>query len=418
MARHRAALRLTFGATLALVWGTMAREPLPGLTAVLAAQILVGMPRPPRPGQAAALVAVIAGTGGLTFAVGAAFAERLLILAAVLGLLFFVGFAMRDRAAGRPSLPATMLLNATAVVPVLTVQADILGVGVVETLVTAAARAMLVVWLLYALLPAPQEEAATSAPTGAAPATGVPVTKHSGAARTLAKVAIVLPAELFYLTEPSALAFPALLGLVTFLSAQDPAAGRAQLVILLLGNLVGSIAAAAASAVLEVGPPLPVLTLMALLGSLGFAGWIMTQGGRPGGSVALTGLVTFLMLFGLSASPLPFEVPVLDRIVDIGVLSLYTIGATALLLPPPEPRWPAPPRAARPPVSGLSRLAARSRNIQTIVRKIRAPTFRRRTRPRSIHLLAILHPSAFLEGPMADDRMRVTREHNPTTAPT
>ena len=54
--------------------------------------------------------------------------------------------------------------------------------------------------------------------------------------------------------------------LVTFLSAQDPAAGRTQLVILLLGNLVGSIAAAAASTVLEVGPPLPALMLMALLG--------------------------------------------------------------------------------------------------------------------------------------------------------
>jgi hypothetical protein len=168
----------------------------------------------------------------------------------------------------------------------------------------------------------------------------MPVTERRGAARTLAKVAIVLPAQLFYLTEPTALAFPALLGLVTFLTAQDPAAGRIQLLILLLGNLVGSVAAAAASAVLEVGPPLPALTLMALLGSLGFAGWIMTAGRRPGGAVALTGLVTFLMLFGLTASPTSFEVPVLDRIADIFVLSLYTIGTTALLLPTPEPRVP------------------------------------------------------------------------------
>ena len=334
-------LRLAFAATLALVWGTMAREPLPGLTAVLAAQILVGLPRPPRPGQAAAVLAVIAATGGVTFAAGAAFADRLLILMAALGLLFFLGFAMRERAAGRPSLPATMLLNATAVVPVLTVQADILGAGVVETLVTAAARAMVVVWLLYALLPAPQEETATGAPAGASTATNMPATTHAGAARIFAKVAIVLPAEFFYLTEPSALAFPALLGLVTFLSAQDPAAGRAQLVILLLGNLVGSIAAAAAAAVLEVGPPLPALTLMGLLGALGFAGWIMTKGRRPGGAVALTGLVTFLMLFGLSASPTSFEVPVLDRIMDIAVLSLYTIGAAELLLPQLKSHGPA-----------------------------------------------------------------------------
>jgi len=339
MARHRAALRLAFAATLALVWGTMASEPLPGLTAVLAAQILVGIPRPPRPGQAMALVAVIAGTGGAAYAVTAAFADRLTLLMAALGLLFLLGFAMRERAAGRPSLPATMLLNATAVVPGLTFQADVLGAGVLETLVTAAERAPLIVWLLYALFPAPQEEAAISVPAGAAPASGMPVTERGGTARTLAKVAIVLPAQLFYLAEPTALAFPALLGLVTFLTAQDPAAGRAQLVILLLGNLVGSVAAAAASVVLEVGPPLAALTLMALLVSLSFARRIMTAGRRPGGAVALTGLVTFLMLFGFAAAPVPFEVPVLDRIVDIFVLSLYTVGATTLLLPPPDQRW-------------------------------------------------------------------------------
>src|SRR5215472_7780073 len=260
-ARQRAALRLALATTLALVWGTMAGESLPGLTAVLAAQILVGMPRPPRPGQAAALVVVIAATGGTAFAVAAAFSDRLVVLMAALGLLFFLGFAMRERAAGRPSLPASMLLNATAVVPVLTVQADILGAGVIEILVSAAARAMLVVWLLYAVFPAPEEEAAAGVPAGAVPANGTSVTELGGVARTLAKVAIVLPAQLFYLAEPTALAFPALLGLVTFLTAQDPAAGRVQLLILLLGNLVGSVAAAAASAVLEVGPPLPALTL-------------------------------------------------------------------------------------------------------------------------------------------------------------
>ena len=92
MARQRAALRLAFGATLALVWGTMAGEPLPGLTAVLAAQIFVGMPRPPRLRQAAMLVVVIAVTGGAAFAVAVIFADRLLPLTAALGLLFFAWF--------------------------------------------------------------------------------------------------------------------------------------------------------------------------------------------------------------------------------------------------------------------------------------------------------------------------------------
>jgi hypothetical protein len=154
-----------------------------------------------------------------------------------------------------------------------------------------------------------------------------------GAARIFAKVAIVLPAQLFYLASPTALAFPALLGLVTFLAAQDATAGRTQLLILLLGNLVGSVAAAAVATVFDIGPPLPALTLLTLLGSLQFARWMMNAGRRPGGAVALTGFVTFLMLFGLSASHTGFHIPVLDRVADIFVLSLYTVGATAVLLP-------------------------------------------------------------------------------------
>lgn len=334
-ARNRAALRLALAATLALVWGTMAGEPLPGLTAVLVAQILVAMPRPPRLGQAAALVAVILATGGVAFAAASTFADRPMILAGALGFLFYLGFSMRERSARRPSLPATMLLNFTAVVPVLTFQADALGAGVLNTLVTSAVRAMLVVWLLYALLPAPPAEPAASAAAGAAPAAGAPVADQGGAARTLAKVAIVLPAQFYYLAEPTALAFPALIGLVTFLCAQDPRAGRVQLLILLLGNLVGALAAAAASMTLEIGPLLPALTLMTLLGTLGFAGWMMSAGRRPGGAVALTGLVTFLTLFGLTAAPHGFDVPVIDRISDIALLSLYTVGAATLLLPPP-----------------------------------------------------------------------------------
>jgi len=78
------------------------------------------------------------------------------------------------------------------------------------------------------------------------------------------------------------------------------------------------------------GRVLPALTLMALLGSLGFAGWIMTAGRRPGGAVARSGLVTFLMLFGLAASPAPFDISVLDRIGDIGVLSLYSVYSPSI----------------------------------------------------------------------------------------
>ena len=183
------------------------------------------------------LVGVIAGTGGAAFAVAATFADRLLVLTAALGLLFFLGFAMRDRAAGRPSLPPEHRPSR---------RGD-------EGLEHAGCREVRL----------DREDRDHRAGKGR---DGRACRRHARGgthwpARTLAKVAVVLPAQLFYLAEPTALAFPALLGLVTFLSAEDPAAGRAQLVVLLLGNLVGSLSAAAASAALEVGPPLPALVL-------------------------------------------------------------------------------------------------------------------------------------------------------------
>ena len=83
----------------------MAGEPLPGLTAVLAAQILVGMPRPPRLRQAATLVVVIAATGGAAFAVAMVFADRLLPLTAALGLLFFLVLRCANGRRAGPRFP-------------------------------------------------------------------------------------------------------------------------------------------------------------------------------------------------------------------------------------------------------------------------------------------------------------------------
>src|SRR5437763_12233070 len=132
-----ALLRLAAVASLAFRWPAMEGQLLLRPTAVLAVLDRVVLPRPPQLRQAVTLVSIIAGTGVAAFAVAVAFADRLLMLMAGLGLLFFLGFLMRDRAGGRRSLPATMLLNATAVVPVLTVQAEVLGAGVLGTLVLA-----------------------------------------------------------------------------------------------------------------------------------------------------------------------------------------------------------------------------------------------------------------------------------------
>ena len=341
-ARHRAALRLAFAATLALVWGTMVGEPLPGLTAVLAAQILVGMPRPPRlapssdagrgdrgygrrglrcrhglrgpvaDSDGCARVAVLprfcdARTGG-----GPALAPR-------------HHAAERHRGGPGPHGPSGHPGGRRARRPSSPRRYGRCSSSGFST----------------RSFPAPPEETTTGAAGAAAAATGMPVTNTT--ARRVSSPRSPSCCRHNFSTSPSPQRSPFrhCSGSSPSCPRRIPRPGAPNSLILLLGNLVGSVAAAAASVVLEIGPPLPALTLMALLGSLGFARWIMTAGRRPGGAVALTGLVTFLMLFGLAASPVPFDVPVLDRVADIAVLSLYTVGATALLLPLPAPLRPA-----------------------------------------------------------------------------
>ena len=95
------------------------------------------------------------------------------------------------------------------------------------------------------------------------------------------------------------------------------------------------------------GRVLPALTLMALLGSLGFR-WVdhdrRAAPGWCGGAERPRNISDTLRPRSVAGS-LRHLGPRSDRgyrrsLPLFGVLSLYTVGATALLLPPTDPRWP------------------------------------------------------------------------------
>ena len=100
---------------------------------------------------------------------------------------------------------------------------------------------------------------------------------------------------------------------------------------LVLGNLVGGLAAAVAYNLVVLGNTLLSFVLVCLAASLIFAGRIVT-GGRTAPIFAIA-FGTFILLLGMGLSPVPggSAEAFISRLVNVLVAAAYTVGALALL---------------------------------------------------------------------------------------
>jgi len=319
MAGRDHALRLALGGSLALLWGTALGASVPGIGAALAVQLLAASPSGLPPKASLLLVVVTACAALLAHGVTLVFIDQPLLLVLSLALLLWHGF--RAAEAGR-ALVGTMAVNMGVIVPIMTVQSSLFGGLVVGTLVGEVVRGVASVYLMHALLPAPAgsgrrgREAPPPAPAWLAPA----------------KVAVLLPILLFYLVAFNAMSFAALTALAAFLLAGGGEAGGRYLARNLVGNIAGCVAASAATTLLLIADSPLGLVLLTLLFALGFAGRVPRYG-----PVAVMALVTYLSMFGMTLSPLLDLPPVVQRVLEIGVLSLYALGAASLMRPATRP---------------------------------------------------------------------------------
>jgi hypothetical protein len=121
-----------------------------------------------------------------------------------------------------------------------------------------------------------------------------------------------------------------LIVVVTLLRQTDRQHGRSAALGLILGNLIAGVAAGIAYNVILLGNTLPFFVTVCLAATLMFAGRIATAGNRA--PVYVVGLGTFVLLLGLSLSPLPGSTgeAFVSRILNVIFASVYATGALSL----------------------------------------------------------------------------------------
>lgn len=317
LAAKRMALRLAFGAVLGFAVAELTDSAIYFFPPLLAVQFLAAMRQPPSIAQGAVLIALIVLLSGFGLAVAGAFAGRPVVYTLLLGLLLLFGFLLDT--AGK-TMPATLLLTLSTTLPLMSVQSVDAAVTLASALVEAFIMAILIVWVMFALFPAPQSQATASASvSGPSPGTAL--------ANTLA----VLPVLVLFMASGQ-MTFVTLLVIIAILRLRQQSRASRSALGLLLGNLLGGIAASLAFGFVTVQPDLAFFLLLVALVGLVFGARIATAAARA--PIYTVAFVTFLILLGIGVSPFPTETgeAFTSRLVDVALAGVYAVGACNLIL--------------------------------------------------------------------------------------
>ena len=318
----RAAFRLAFGVTAcfalveALGWDATFLAPL------LAAQMLVKLPRPPSLAQGLAVVVLIGLSTGTVLLITTALISHPAVLILALALLIYLSFYAHLR--GAPEL-ATLLVQISAVsLPVIAVLSPDGAIGFAATLLSAGVVALLTVWAAFAAFP--------EGTTGGDAATGASGPAPAIAARNaLLNTLVLLPVLIWFILDATEVAVVVLIVIVTLLRQLDPHRGQRAALGLILGNLFGGFAAAVVYNLILLSDALLFFVTVCLAASLIFAGRIATAGDRA--PIYAVAFATFILLLGLGLTPLPggSGEAFASRLINVLLASAYAVGAVSVL---------------------------------------------------------------------------------------
>ena len=282
--QRRFGWRIAFVVTLGFVVAELAAWYLAFIVPLLAVQFLALLPAAPTPRQMLLIVLVTVATTFL-----AVFASELLIdhPAAYLMLLlaiFAVAFYLDNFP--RTKLVATLLLLSNAILPILGQHDSLASVAMRDTLVYGSLVGLLLAWLAHALFPAARGGGA-----------GTPAPAPTPVGGEWLRAAILLLPVAWYLGKPDEATFPLVVAVLTILRQAKLSMGTRLAIGLLIGNVIGGIAATAAYAVLSLSPTFATLCFLLLAMGLYFGGRIATAG--PKAPVYVIALVVFITLLGL-----------------------------------------------------------------------------------------------------------------------
>jgi len=314
---HALAFRIAFAAAVGLTLGEVLGWDFPFLPAMLAVQLLAGR-GPISVKQGLGFVTVMVAACAFAILVSQIFVDSPLVLLLAVSLLIFLEFLLLAR--GQAMGVAAIFLITTAVVPLLAIESMSVAYGFIHSLIAGSVLAVLLTFAAHALFPT----RAHAEPASARAQKGAPV------AVALANAAVLMSLVIYFMLTVSPVSIVVVLTVIGILrQPADLSGGTAAG--LILGNLVGGLAATAAYILVTLLPSPAFLLLVVLLVGLLFGDRI-ARGGELA-PIYTVGLMTFLIVLGLGLSPLPQDSGSLfiARVFDVMVAAVYAIGMARLL---------------------------------------------------------------------------------------
>jgi hypothetical protein len=315
---HALAFRIAFAAAVGFTLGEVLGWDFPFLPAMLAVQLLTAGGKL-NVKQGLAFVAAMVVACAFATLLAQILVDSPLVLLLAVALLIFLEFLMLAR--GQAMGAAAIFLITTAVVPLLAIESMSVAYGLIHSLIAGSVLAVLLSFAAHAFFPstAPVEPGAFRQP-------------HEGdpIAFALANTAVLMSVVIYFMLTASPVSIVAVLTVIGILR-QPASSGGGAGVGLILGNLVGGLAATLAYLLVTQRPSPAFLLLLVLFVGLLFGDRI-SRGGDAA-PIYTVGLTTFLILLGLGLSPLPQDSGTLfiARVVDVMVAVLYAIGMASLL---------------------------------------------------------------------------------------
>ncbi|KQP90762.1 DUF2955 domain-containing protein [Methylobacterium sp. Leaf117] len=322
---RRAALRLAFGVTACFALVEAVGWDATFLAPLLTAQVLTKLRQPPSLSQGLALVLLIGLSTGFVLAITKSLLSHPAALILTLALLLYLSFYAHLR--GAPNLVTLLLQISVVSLPVLAVASPDAAVEFAGVLVSAGFVAVLTAWVAFAVFPG---DATDTAPQASAGASNVP-SPPQAAREALLNTLVLMPVLTGFVLVASELAVVVLIVIVNLLRQHNPLQGRHAALGLILGNLIGGLAAAVVYNLILLNDTFPFFVMVCLAATLAFAGRIATAGQRA--PIYVIALATFILLLGLGMTPLPggSGEAFVTRLVNVLWASAYAVGAVSVL---------------------------------------------------------------------------------------
>ena len=315
---HALAFRIAFAAAMGLTLGEVLGWDFPFLPAMLAVQLLA-VREPISVKQGVGFVVVMLAASAFAVLVSQIFVVSPLVLLLTVSLVTFLAFLFLAR--GQAIGVAGTFLITTAVVPLLATESMSVAYGFIHSLVAGSALAVLLAFAAHAFFPMRVQ---------AQPVSGVVQGEREAAPLALANTAVLMSLVIYFMLTPSPVSIVLVLTVISILrQPADLSGGTAAG--LILGNLVGGLAATIAYLLVTLLPSPAFLLLVVLLVGL-ILGDRIARGGESA-PIYTVGLMTFLILLGLGLSPLPQDSGTLfiARVFDVMLGAVFAIGMASLL---------------------------------------------------------------------------------------